>query len=118
MAGTLVPVVLIPRYTTYSGATTFETVGMDVSEYSKGLLSFWRSSGANLSTITIDYQESTDQLTWTTCSGGPFADPGADSEIQHLPELTKRWFRIVVTLTGTGATATCWCVGFLEQRES
>lgn len=118
MAGTYVPLVLIPRYTTYSGATTYTTIGMDVSEYSKAVVSFWRSSGNSLSSISITYEESMDQLTWSTCSGGPFSDPGANTEGQHQPTLTKRWFRISVTLTGAGATVTCWCIGFLEQRES
>lgn len=50
---------------------------------------------------------------------GPFADPGAGVEGQFSPGLTKRWFRIRLTVT-TGSTAvlTCWCLGFLVQRES
>jgi len=119
MPGTLVPIVLLPRFTTFSGpTTTFYTVGMEVSEYSKVILSTWRSSGASLSGFAVTYEESTDQLTWTTCAGGPFSDPGAFAEIQHQPELTKRWFRIGVTLTGANAVVTCWCIGFLEMRES
>jgi hypothetical protein len=118
MAGTLVPLVLLPRYTTLSGATTFTTIGMDASEYEKAILSFWRSSGANLSSITINYEESIDQSNWTTCSGGAFADPGANTEGQHQPTITKRWFRISVTLTGAGATTSVWCIGFLQMRES
>lgn len=118
MPGTLVPLVLVPRFSSYAGATTYYTVAMDVSEYSKAILSFWRSAGANLSSLTITYEESTDQLTWTTCAGGPFADPGGNAETQHQPELTKRWFRVGVQPAGANCVVTCWAIGFLEQRES
>jgi hypothetical protein len=121
MAGVLVPLVLIPRYTTYTGAngTSFTTVGMDVSDFEKAILSFWRSAGVNLASVTIAFEESTDQSNWTGCGGGPFADPGATTETQFQPTLTKRWFRINVTLNSAANCAvTCWCVGFLQQRES
>ena len=57
-----------------------------------------------------------DQLNWTTCTGGPYTDPGANTEGQFLPLITKRWFRIKITLAGADPQATCWCIGFLEQR--
>ena len=61
MAGLYVPLVMIPRYSTYAGpSTTFATVGMDVSDYDKAILSFWRSSGANLATFVINFEESMD----------------------------------------------------------
>lgn len=121
MAGLFVPLVLIPRYTTYTGAngTSFTTVGMDVSDYEKAVVSFFRTAGVSLTNVTINFEESTDQVTWTTCSGGPFNDPGAGTETQFQPVITKRWFRINVTInSGANAAVTCWCLGFLMQRES
>lgn len=122
MAGLFVPLVLIPRYTTYCGAnaTSFTTVGMDVSEYEKAVVSFWRTAGMNVAGLqTITFEESMDQLHWTTCAGGPFTDPGAVTEAQFQPELTKRWFRVNVTLNvAANGAITCWCLGFLMQRES
>ncbi len=119
MAGMFVPLVLLPRYTTLAGATTYTTVGMDVSEYEKAVLSYWRSAGISLtSTPVVSFEESTDQLTWTTCTGGPYTDPGANSETQFQPELTKRWFRISVQLPTAQSAVTLWCIGFLMQRES
>ena len=38
MAGELVPLVLLPRYTTYAGADTFTSIGMDVTPYSKAIV--------------------------------------------------------------------------------
>lgn len=118
MAGMQVPVVMFPRFTSLSGATTFVTVGMDVSDYEEAVLEFYRSSGAGLGTIAITYEESTDQNTWTTCAGGAFADPGANLSTQHKPVLSKRWYRASVTLTGANPVVTIWAVGFLVMRES
>lgn len=118
MAGILVPLVLIPRYTTLSGNTTFTTIGMDVTEYEKAIVSYWRSSGVSAGTPTATFEESMDQLNWTTCSGGPYTDPGANTETQFQPVLTKRWFRISITLVNANSACTFWCIGFLMQRES
>jgi hypothetical protein len=118
MAGELVPLVLIPRYTTYAGATSFETIGMDITEYEQAILSFWRGAGVGMTSVTITCEESIDQLNWTTCGGGPFSDPGASTEGQFEPTFSKRWFRIKLTLAGSGPVLTCWCIGFLMRRES
>ena len=118
MAGTLVALVMIPRYTTLSGPTTFQTVAMDASDYEKAIVDLWRSAGANLGTFAVNFEESTDQNTWTTCAGGPYTDPGANAQSQFQPEMTKRWFRITITLTGSNCVATLWCVGFLMMRET
>lgn len=118
MAGTLVPLVLIPRYTTLSGSTTFQTIAMDVTDYEKAIVDYWRSAGAGLGSITANFEESIDQVTWSTCTGGPYTDPGANAQSQFQPELTKRWFRITVTLTGGNPVCTLWCIGFLMVRES
>jgi len=122
MAGIYVPLVLLPRYTTLCGAngTSFTTIAMDVSDYEQAVVSFWRAAGLNLTSLAITFQESMDQQNWSTCGGGAFADPGALIEGQFSPVLTKRWFRINLTLTAGMAEAvvTCWCIGFLMQRES
>ena len=118
MAGTLVPLVLFPRYSTLSGPTTFQTVAMDVTEFEKAIVDLWRSAGASLATLVPNFEESTDQVTWTNCGGGPFADPGANNQLQFQPLLTKRWFRITITLTGVDCVSTLWCVGFLMMRET
>ena len=124
MAGTLVPLVMLPRYTTLSGASTFTTIAMDVTRYQSANLSAWRgrlfSSPGYAFKLTC--QESTDpgvEASWTTCTGtNAFEfDPGEESEGQIVATLTKRWFRVKVELTGSTPQATCWAVGFLEDRE-
>jgi len=120
MAGNLTPLVMLPRYTTFAGANTFVTVGMDVTDFEKAILNCWRGAliGSGGPTFAISFEESTDQDTWTTCTNGTASDPGAATEAQYSPTLAKRWFRVKVVLTGTNPAVTCWAVGFLEQRES
>ncbi len=118
MAGELTPLVLLPRYTTYTGAHDFTTIGMEVTDYSKAIVNFWRGDLAGAGTISVTFQESTDQNTWSTCSSGGPNSPTADTEFQYAPELNKRWFRIKVSVTGTDPYVTCWAIGFLELREA
>lgn len=120
MAGVQTPVVMLPRYSCYSGADDFITIAMDVTAYLKATLNVWRSPLVGTTpTFAIAFQESTDQVSWSACSvSGGGSDPGADTETQYVVTLTKRWFRVKVTLAGTDPVATCWCVGFFEDRES
>lgn len=118
MAGELVPLVLLPRYSTYAGAGTFTTIGMEVPNYSSAIVNVWRGTIIGTSgTFAVVFEESTDQLTWSTCTNGSGGDPGADTEAQYTPTLSKRWFRIKVTTTGTDVSVSCWAIGFLEMRE-
>jgi hypothetical protein len=119
MAGELVPLVLLPRYTTYAGDSEFTTIAMDVTDYTTAYVNAWRGVLLGTTpTFAIVFQESTDQQTWTTCTNGTGGDPGEETEAQYTPTLKKRWFRAKVTLTGTAPVATCWAIGFLELRQS
>lgn len=118
MAGELVPLVLIPRYTTYAGAQTFTTIGMEVTDYEQAIVNTWRGPLAGGGTIQFKFEESTDGSSWSTCTNGSAADPGASTEAQYTPTLAKRWFRISVELTGSDPVATCWAMGHLVLRES
>lgn len=42
MAGELTPLVLLPRYSTYVGESTFMTIAMDVTEYEMAIVNCWR----------------------------------------------------------------------------
>jgi len=120
MAGELVPLVLLPRYSSFNGGSTFTTIAMEVTNYSKAIINVWRGKLLGTSpTIGFTFEESTDQLNWTTCANtSANADPGEESEAQYEPTLNKRWFRIRVALGGTSPAASCWAIGFLEMRES
>jgi len=119
MSGELVPLVLIPRYSSLTGAGTYTTIAMDVTDYQSAILNVWRGVLNGSGTYAISFEESTDQNSWTDCTGGTAADPGQDIEDQYTPTLTKRWFRAKVVLTGSEpVSVTHWAVGFLELRQS
>jgi len=119
MAGELVPLVMLPRYTTYAGDSTFTTVAMDVTDYQKAILNVWRGKLVGSGpTFDISFEESTDQDSWTVCTNGSGGDPGTETEAQYTPDLNKRWFRVKITLGGSSPIATCWAIGFLEMRQS
>ena len=119
MAGELVPLVLVPRYSTYVGAHTFTTIGMEVTDYSKAIVNVWRGAVIGTSgTFQVSFEESTDQSNWTVCTSGGGGDPGSDTEAQYSPEISKRWFRIKIVVGGTDPAVTCWAIGFLELREA
>ena len=118
MAGALTPVVMLPRYSTYAGETTFTTIAMDVSPYQRAILGVWR--GILVGTdFEVTCEESADQEDWTVCDGtnAEDFDPGEEDEGPVTATLRKRWFRLKIVLTGTDPQVTCWAVGFLEERE-
>ena len=79
MAGELVPLVLLPRYTTYGGDSTFTTIAMDVTDYETAIVNVWRGKLIGTAPgIGFTFQESTDQVTWSTCTG-----TSADADLEH-----------------------------------
>jgi hypothetical protein len=125
MAGELVPLVLLPRYTTYAGKITtpaiqyFTTIAMDVTQYETAIVNVWRGNMiGSTPSFTIWFEESTDQVTFSACTGSnPSGDAvSEDSETQFTLTLKKRWFRIKVLLGAANNVASCWAVGFLEER--
>lgn len=119
MSGELVPLVLIPRYSSYTGAGTYTTIAMDVTDYQSAIVNAWRGVLNGGGAYTLSFEESTDQNSWATCTNGSGGDPGEDTEAQYTPTITKRWFRAKLVLTGTEpVSVTTWAVGFLELRQS
>ena len=134
MAGELVPLVLLPRYTTYAGKVGsgsgdfFTTIAMDVTQYQSAIVNFWRGNILGTApppspptpAIIVKFKESTDQVTWTECTGSPdgttIVYPAPNVEIQYTLTLKKRWFRIEVQLYNADNVVSCWAVGFLEER--
>ena len=121
--GELVPLVMVPRYTTYIGASTFATAPMDVSGFDKAVLSFWRGrlAGDAGSTFSAVFEASHDAVAWTSL-GSAITTTNTSSIVSR--DLIKRWLRLKITLTavppGSGGSntvaITCWAVGSLEVR--
>jgi hypothetical protein len=123
MAGELVPLVMIPRYTTYAGAKPddgFTTVGMDVTNYDSAILNIWRGqiiATGGTPAFKVNCEESTDQNVWSACEGTSVDEAILeDTEEQIVAQLNKRWFRIRISVAGTAPVVSCWAVGYLEQR--
>ena len=118
MAGERVPVVLVPRYTTYVGQTGFWTLPLDVQAYSSIELTAWRGPllGTN-PTFLIYAMKSVDRAFWDEVPGSTGDDPGPDTEHSYSWPLSGRWFRLRITLGGTLPGVTWWAQGFLIKRE-
>lgn len=118
MAGKNVPIVLIPRYTSYVGGGTYSTLPIPVSAYDSLVVSIWRSIGTGVSpTLNVVWQESNDLDDWDPCAGGISLVPPV-LEVQSTVQLTKAWFRLVLLLgPTTNAAMTVWSQGFLILRE-
>ena len=126
MAGELVPLVMLPRYTTYAGKVTsayFTTIALDVTQYESAILNVWRGKivgTAETPPFKMWFEESTDQDTWSVCTGSPGdtsgGDPGEGTETQYTLTLKKRWFRVKIELQNADNVVSCWAVGFLEER--
>ncbi len=135
MAAELIPLVLVPRYTTIAGPDTVDlsTSPVDVSAYSMAYVTVWRGHIVGTPAPTepepppplplgfaIAFEESTDQVTWQMCSGGPPADvgmdPGENVQVALELTLTRRWLRARLHVYAADNVVTCWAAGFLERR--
>jgi len=127
MKGTVEPFVLIPRYTSYVGENkedggvdnSFATVPLDVSAFSKAVLTFWRGPllGGPGAAFSAQFESSHDGVTWFPEGA---AITSTDTSDKHDIDLDRRWFRVRIELTEnpTNETVgiTCWATGNLEQR--
>jgi len=118
MAGRNVPIVLIPRFTTYAGATSFITAAIPVSPYSALNFDFWHGPViGTFGSIILALQESNDGSRWDDCTGSVPGIAPAEGEVPVSVTITKAWLRLVVALAGTDMAVTCWAEGFFERRE-
>jgi hypothetical protein len=110
MAGQAVPLVVIPRYTSYVGANVFSTVPLEVTDYSMAHVTFWR--GRCPTAFSAVFEESHDALVWFHALGTTITSVDRSDNL-HIP-LTRRWFRVRITLSTLPIT--CWASGLLERR--
>lgn len=114
--GRLVPVVMIPRFTSYIGISTkFVSVPLDVSDFATATLTVWRGPllGSASPSFELTVGSSQDGVTWTT---EDTSDPGDNATDVLTISIKRRYLRVSVELTGVDPAVTCWCVGALERR--
>lgn len=118
MAGKLETVTLVPRFSGFLGAGTYETVGINVTDFAGATVHAWRSALIGTTpSVQFTFEESIDQENWTTCTGGSADDPGPGTEEVYAITLKKRWFRVKIDLAGTDCGVTGWVVAEFERRE-
>ncbi len=118
MAGpTTIPIVLIGRYTTFAGQTTYSTVPIEVSAYESIEVFAWRAAMADVNwTFQLSVEESTDLVAWTQVAGGTLLP---ESETRYAGPISRGWLRAVVDLAGSVGdfpVVTCYLVGQLVRR--
>lgn len=123
MKGPLVPVSVLPRFTSYVGPGTYLTVPLDVQGYDDGHLVFWRGplvGGAASNPFRTWFEESHDAQVWTqivTAPSSPVSTANASGDF--VVPLTKRWFRVRVELAAdaNGVVAiSLWMAGALNLQ--
>ncbi len=127
MPGQLIPLVLLPRYTTLvgsaSGTQEFTTTPMDVTPYQEAFITVWRASLVGPSapgpTLALKcwFEESIDQVGWTVCAGSPGGvGPTDNQQARYGVTLTKRWLRMRAKLAHQNNIVTCYAIGFVQER--
>lgn len=121
MAGKSVPVVFVPRFTSYVGGGLFYGIPIPVAAYDVVVVDFWHGviNGVGLVGMNLHLEESTDCSRWDPTAGTAIPSPytPAVGEDQFRHTLTKAWFRLGIELMGSGVAVTCWASGFFELRE-
>lgn len=106
-------IVLLPRFTTFSGAHVFVSEPLAVSGFVMIDLAIWRGDVADGGGFEFNLQQSIDQTNWTTIAT---TDPGADTEnVLNIP-LNGSWIRSRVVLSGLGPGVTCYAYGLITAR--
>ena len=124
MSGLYVPLVMIPRFTTYvgAGASPYVSVPLDVSEYESANLTVWRGPliGEAGATLALKFQDSDDADVWSNAST-PITTADASSVV--VLTLRRRWLRASLELAADvsdpqhAVALTCWAIGNLVRRE-
>lgn len=112
--------VILPRFTTLVGATTFTTLPMDVSSYGGAQFQIWRGpirtkSGTPAPSFTVYLEESLDTEEWVLGpeTSQPFVVGQVDRKF-FAYDFRLRWFRLKVLLAGDEPIVTCWAEGLLR----
>jgi len=111
-----VPIVLLGRYTTLAGSSTFHTIPVNVVDYASVELTISRGKMIVGGAVTFMVQHSSDRSTWFSETG---VDPGADGQNVYEYTLSRQWLRLAVTLGAGGSdfpVVSCYAVGTLVTR--
>lgn len=117
--GPLTTVVLLPRYTSFLGAGEFTTAPLHCDRFSGGRLTVWRGPMGGGTTYGLSVEESQDAETWVDAIVSPHSspvDPGAGDSLTFDIQMSLKWLRVKVELTGTDPAVSTWLTGGFETR--
>ena len=112
--------VLLPRFTTLAGATSFTTLPMDVSAFGGAQFQVWRGQfrtkdDSIAKSFKIYLEESLDTQTWVLGPDTPAAIEINEGAIKLFSyDFRLRWFRLRVEIAGNQPIVTCWAEGLLR----
>jgi hypothetical protein len=118
MMGELVPVVMLPRFTSYLGEGSYATVPMPVEAYQNICVTFWRGplvGGDATTPFEAFFEVSHDAYTWESIHAP--IDTVDTSDKLAMP-LTKRWFRVRIELLADGngvVGLSMWMAGVFQR---
>lgn len=120
MYGLQVPLVMIPRFTSYGGARDWVTTPVDAHAYLSGTLTMWRGvllgSGSTFTAKLQFAAIASDETSWEDWTA-VWTDPGENTAKTWDFPIVNRWMRVKVTLAGaSGPEVTCWAAGLLTER--
>lgn len=118
MKGEQVPLVMIPRFTTYLGAGEFATAPLDVERFAAVVLTVWRGYLLGTTPTFHLYLEASHDAPADAADWVQLEDLGLndDQSVTVTHDLTRRWLRVRVVLGGTNPAVTCWASGGLDLR--
>lgn len=126
MKGELIPLVMLPRYTSYLGEGTYTTVPLEVTDFAGAALEFWRGPLAGKpqgATFAAYLEEAVEPSPDPADPDGwkVLASTTADDATSLLKvAFSRRYLRfrvvLVADLTNGLAAITCWAAGSLERR--
>ena len=123
MHGMQVPLILVPRFTSYMGARDFISAPIDASRYHAGSLTIWRGALQGTSPefkLYVQFSSDAHEDNWIdfplVSPLQHWADPGANTAQTYGFGAINRWMRCKVTLSGTFPEVTCWAAGLLAER--
>ena len=107
-------IVLLPRYTSFSGAQVLRTAPINVRAFASAIISLWVGNAVGTTPgLVMQVQQSPDLKIWTGISGFSGVP---ETEITNSVAFEMEWIRLVITLTGTDPGFTGWCVGDFVTR--
>ncbi len=119
MAADVDKIVLLPRFTSLSGAMEYATAPVNVRQYSSANMSVWKGMtiGGGTPTFSVQVEKSPDLVIWTS-EGTPFTPADEQEVAQAFAALETEWLRLKITITGGAPDPgyTCWAVGDFDKR--